>query len=74
MKIIDDDMRRHVNRFVGDAPKLTNTDPRIDAREALTRQMGAGAPLVVRTATVADLADAPTLSAHGALAAALGRG
>ncbi len=73
MNTLNGALERHVNRFDGDAGKPTNNDPRTTAREALTRQVGAGPPLVVRTATVADLPDAPTLSAYGALGAALGR-
>lgn len=77
MTTIDHALRRHVNRFNGGVNAATETDPRIDAREALRRQMGEVAPVVPRQMAAAGPAaasesDASPTSPYGGLMAALG--
>lgn len=70
-------LKRHVTRFDGDAPKLTDNDPRIAAREALSRQLGEVTPVVPRQMTTAPAVtsqpDASPTSPYGALLAFSGR-
>ncbi len=71
MVTLDGAMQRHVSRFDGDAPKLTDNDPRIAAREALSRQLGGVALVVPRQ--MATEPDASPTSPYGALLAGLWR-
>ncbi len=78
MNLIDGAMRRHVSRFDGDVNAVTETDPRIDAREALRRQTGVFALVVPRrmamaAPTATSEPDAAPTSPYGALLAGLGR-
>ncbi len=64
-------LERHLFRFDGDAPKPTDTDPRVNTREALLRQTDPVAHVVPRQMT--SQPDASPTSPYGALLVGLGR-